>query len=99
MNGGVDKPNFIQTVIRDERPGKTIFRFDLEALEHLGFNDIQRSFLLVHEWLWQYCDSVRSIRDINHFLHSWELDRISSSELPGLLRDLGLNIQSDGESR
>jgi len=81
-----------QAVIREKRENSTIYNYDPETIKQLENVEHQLSFLLLHEWLWNYTDDVRVIRDVNRFLHSSEIKTLSSFELRKRLKILGLNL-------
>jgi hypothetical protein len=61
-----------QVVVREPRPPLTIYNYDKALLEKLKVSKMQYSFMLVHEWLWDYLDNAPAIRDTNGYLHSEE---------------------------
>jgi hypothetical protein len=82
----------IQAVIRETRPGMVIFNYDSNLIDRLNDNTNQMSFLVVHEWLWNFATNAGSIREVNRFLHSNMADSVSSSQLQLVFERSGLQI-------
>jgi hypothetical protein len=82
-----------QVVIRNysEASGRVIFKYDPEALELIRNNKLQLSFLLVHEWLWDFTKDITVNRKINYFLHSTQLDDLSAEEIQSKFKQYGLS--------
>ncbi len=60
---------------------KIIFEFDLEIFESLLHHDqFQLSFLIIHEWLWNFAPSIENNRKMNMFLHSEAFDKMTALE-------------------
>lgn len=79
QNCRVDKAGLptgiLQTVIRQQngKGGQVRYQIDSEMLSELRSEPTQFSFLMVHEWLWDFFDDASKIREVNRFLHSdWE---------------------------
>jgi hypothetical protein len=52
-------------------PGPIVFEYDIELLSDLEKTDpLQLSFLMVHEWLWNYTKSPSENRQLDYYLHS-----------------------------
>jgi hypothetical protein len=67
--------NIHQAVIRNTEPqrGRTLFNYDANLLENLyRQSPLQASYLLVHEWLWDFVSDAPSNRELNRYLHSQE---------------------------
>ncbi|MGE0171690.1 MAG: hypothetical protein AB7T49_02855 [Oligoflexales bacterium] len=56
---------------------------------------LQFSFLMVHEWLRDLTDDPATIRAVNMFLHSAQLEGTNGHDFREVLHDLGLRIGSD----
>ncbi len=55
-------------------------------------NPLQVSFLIVHEWLWQYSDSVDRNRRVNYWLHSKVFQSNSRAESLKYLEGVGFVV-------
>lgn len=79
-----------QAVIRTRYTGdpSVIFYTNDHALEDL--DSMQLSFVLVHEWLWNFTDRAVINRQANYFLHSAEFDAISADEAKAYLQKIGI---------
>lgn len=70
---------------------KTNFEYDRFILAEVErTNPTQLSFVLVHEWLWNYNSNVRSNRIINYLLHSEQFEKQTSAQVTQELTNLGL---------
>ena len=92
----------VQAVIRQDPSAlglpkdKVLYRYVPEVIKNLiHTNPLQLSFLLVHEWLWDFSDNVERNRRINYLLHSKNLELWSRSEWISTLQNLGLNVKFD----
>lgn len=56
---------------------------------------LQRSFLLTHEWLWNFTNDPVAVRNANRFLHSQDFLRLSSLQVSQRLLEFGIDL-SDG---
>ncbi|MDD0853996.1 hypothetical protein HBN50_12865 [Halobacteriovorax sp. GB3] len=81
--------SLIQAVVRFTTKRK-IFFYNQEVFEMM--EDEQLSWILVHEWLWDYLHSSSDIRDVNHFLHSLSFEDSSEEEIMSYLNQLGFSI-------
>jgi hypothetical protein len=52
-------------------------------------NPLQLSYLLVHEWLWDFSSNVERNRRFNRLLHSPRFEMMPKEELTDLLRGMG----------
>jgi hypothetical protein len=88
-------PEMIQSVIRTSRPDATVFQYDYEIIENLQRNaPLQFSFLMVHEWLWDFTDDVNVIRDINRLIHSNQFEGFTTQQQAILaFENLGLSLR------
>ena len=64
----------VQAVIR-LKTHRTIYFFNRNIMDNLKKSKSQLSWMLVHEWLWDYIDNANDLRDLNHYLHSRLLER------------------------
>ncbi len=63
-------PHAIQAVIR-QKPGEAIvYNYSDQLLKTLKERPLQYSFLLVHEWLWDYVQDIRLLRIVNWLIHA-----------------------------
>ena len=90
----------VQAVIRQDPSAlglpknKVLYRYVPEVIKNLiKTNPLQLSFLLVHEWLWDFSDNVERNRRINYLLHSKNLELWSREEWISALQNLGLNFK------
>ncbi|MNJ94892.1 hypothetical protein D3C87_125960 [compost metagenome] len=75
------QPDLHQTVVRSYGRQSVEYRFQKNILENLRFESpLQFSFFIVHEWLWDFTQDVRSLRRLNWILHSKEFDSLSEQE-------------------
>jgi hypothetical protein len=74
--------------ISTEIKKQIIFEYNAKALEDLS--GTQKSFLYVHEWLWDISDDVELNRKINYFFHSELLDQMSTLQVTQQLQKFGL---------
>lgn len=85
--------NLIQTVIRTKRPDLVVYEYDPKIVEELKkWRSIQLSFLLVHEWLWDYTQDVAILRDVNRYLHSKTAEERDEGGFRADLTRLGLDL-------
>lgn len=69
---------------------RTTIVYDPKVLRPLP--PLQRSFLFVHEWLWELSSNVDRNRKINFFLHSTLFEKMSAKSARRELRRLGLRM-------
>lgn len=81
-----------QAVVRKKANEKIIFEYDPELYSALEASPLQLSFLLVHEWLWDISDNVKTNRKINYFIHSTLLNQMSAEEVILQLKEFGVKI-------
>lgn len=85
------QPQIIQAVIREKRQKITVFHYDRNILETLKNSyPLQYSFLLAHEWLWQFTNKPQIIRETNRFLHSKKAGQFQGDKLDEYLSHIGL---------
>ncbi|MEZ4742665.1 MAG: RCC1 domain-containing protein [Bdellovibrionota bacterium] len=89
-----NKINIIQSVIRTEYDsGFVSYFYDINHFSELK-NDaatpLQFSFLIIHEWLWDFFPSnkVNQLRELNYLLHSPQLDELSTADLTVIFSNL-----------
>ncbi|MGI4991616.1 hypothetical protein ACRXCV_03255 [Halobacteriovorax sp. GFR7] len=81
--------SLVQAVVRFKTARK-IFFFNKEVFSNIS--EEQLSWILVHEWLWDYLKSSSDIRDVNHFLHSYEFIDANESEMMSFLNKFDFNV-------
>lgn len=81
----------IQVVIRQEKPQKIIYEYDVDAYASLKNRPLQFSFLMVHEWLWDVFEDPKLIRKMNRMLHSKKLESMSVPEFADYLK-INMNL-------
>ena len=93
------KPKKFQTVIRQSSRvsgfpvWKVQYHFDQSMILKLQQQDaIQLSFLLVHEFLWNFTTHVQANRAVTRYLHSQRVDKHTHEERLETLKSLGLMI-------
>ncbi len=86
-----------QAFVRSEYPdpnsqNKTIiFAFNPIILSQMAEgHPIQLSFLLVHEWLWNFTSSFEQNRRVDFILHSVAFDKLSPAEAASLMLKNGI---------
>lgn len=94
-----DQIKVVQAVIRASdlssgRPlGKFLMHYVPDVTEKLqSTNPIQLSFLIVHEWLWNFGDLPERNRRINYWLHSSRLENWSHEEWVKNLNGIGFKF-------
>jgi len=68
---------------------RLIYRYDQTRLRGLRL-PLQHSFLMVHEWLWDWTQDIEVNRRVNAFLHSTEIDYMTPRQIARRLKALGL---------
>lgn len=86
MNGTIAVSQAIVRTV--SQTGVINFEYDPEIITHLS--KLQLSFLLVHEWLWNFSDSVTDNRKINYFLHSNLFEQVTEAQAKTMLTQFGL---------
>lgn len=70
---------------------KTLYNYNENIVQELETQDpVQLSYLILHEFLWNYSSSVVSNRILNRFLHSKEARQISAEDIKQRLINLGI---------
>lgn len=90
-----DELDVIQAVVRETRPGKVVFNYDPNVTALLRQVPNQLSFLVVHEWLWNFAPNAGVVREINRLLHSDQLEGLSSPALQLIFEEYGLQILNE----
>ncbi len=68
-----------------------IFEYDADLLLKLEKSDaVQISFLMIHEWLWNFSADINQIRKANYILHSTLLSTLSPAGTALELNKIGL---------
>jgi hypothetical protein len=85
-----------QVVVRQDRQNIRgfIYNYDRSKLDTIKGLPWQESYLVVHEWLWNFVDHASSVREINAFLHSQEAAKMDSYSLRYSLANLGFKWSS-----
>lgn len=58
---------------------KIHFLYDADVIALLN-NNVQRSFLYVHEWLWNFTKTANQNRKLNYFIHSTAFESATAEE-------------------
>ncbi|MGZ3770587.1 MAG: hypothetical protein ACXVCP_13450 [Bdellovibrio sp.] len=97
---GESKLKIVQAVIRlrerfSENTPKTYYSYVPQIIGSVEKSDaLQISFLIFHEWLWDYSKNVERNRRINRSFHSNSFHRLSSQEIKDELESLGFVLPS-----
>ncbi len=94
FSGTDSKPKIFQAVIREARTNSVQYNYDPSLLGQLFHRPLQQSFLYVHEWLWDFANDARVIRDANRYFHSVRFLNASRPAVISALRNFGINIDS-----
>lgn len=93
--------SIVQAVVRQNpeftgaRPGKILYKFVPGFMQDLVVTaPVQASFLLVHEWLWDFSDNVDRNRRLNRFLHSRWAETLPPEEFRKVLAEIGIPIDT-----
>jgi hypothetical protein len=95
LSGSVD---VIQAVIRKKNdaesgsPKTIIFNYDPQALKLIDNSPLQKSYLYVHEWLWNIAKDSNQIRQINSLLHSDQFTSMTQQEVTIYFRRVGIQL-------
>lgn len=85
----------IQAVIRQEvttDPSFPQYQFLVAQGVFKRLDPLQRSFLYLHEWLWEFSSDVVQNRKLNYFLHSELMDQLSTEEIIETLHIYGVQL-------
>jgi hypothetical protein len=88
--GNSKTPVLVQTVIREPRGNQIIYNYDPNAVKTLSLKPMQLSFLLFHEWLWQYTSDVSVLRDANLVFHAKDWSIETMDKQMQVLKKMGL---------
>jgi hypothetical protein len=55
---------------------------------------LQYSFMIVHEWLWDFSKDINSIRTLNALIHSHDLDQMTAEDFMQKFVGLGFRLHS-----
>ena len=93
--GSDKKLELLQIVFHSERAdGIHLYRFDGMHLERIKQDARQFSFMIIHEWLWQFAREAYVVRDANLFLQTTELLATDNTNFRLALTNMGLNLAS-----
>jgi hypothetical protein len=67
---------------------KILYISNSEMVEELRKNGDELSWLIVHEWLWYYVESIENLRLVNTYLHSYEFFNADSDTV--IMEELNL---------
>jgi hypothetical protein len=97
--GEGDGQKLRQAVIRTRKTtsssvaGQRIFKFVPSVIRDLeSTSPVQLSFLLVHEWLWDYSHGVENNRRVAAFLHSSAFEKVTPEEATKQLLSMGFPV-------
>jgi hypothetical protein len=80
--GAGSVPDLHQTVVRRYSAQAVEYLYQQDILENLRLQDpLQFSFFIVHEWLWDFTENVRDLRQLNWILHSEDLATLKPEAL------------------
>jgi len=79
-------------VVRRSRPQQTVFYYHEFVFNKLVAkeNPEQISWLLVHEWLWQFLDDAIDLRETNEYIHSFDFVEDQKLVVAKVFRRLGV---------
>lgn len=87
------KPNIIQSIIRITKPSLKIFSYDAKLVNNLkSISQMQFSFLILHEWLWNFTDNADTNRRINFLMHTKKFDSMKAHEFVSFIDSLGATL-------
>jgi len=76
------RPSLHQAVVRSYLSPLVVYHFDPEVISILqSERPLQFSFLMVHEWLWDFTENVSALRKLNWLLHSSQLNEFDPKDL------------------
>lgn len=100
IKNGESHIKIVQAIIRlkerfSQTAPKIYYAYVPEIIEKVKISDpIQISFLIFHEWLWDFSKNVERNRRINRLFHSASFHKLSSSEIKAQLESLGFILPS-----
>lgn len=75
-------PLISQVVYRKEEKDDTIHYHFVQAItDSLGRTPLQFSFLMVHEWLWDYLNTIDDVRILDRFFHSSKIESMTPEDV------------------
>lgn len=100
-DAGIKVPNITQMVRRREistaATRKVFYYYDHAEFEKLKRElPLQASYLIVHEWLWDFTNSPWVNRTINRLIHSKQAEGMSRSAFEHHLKSLGVEVSATG---
>lgn len=85
-----------QVIVREHFKGdnkmNSQVRFLLDSEIFNQMDSLQQSFLLVHEWLWEFTQDYARNWRINYLLHSSAFDTISKEDFKIKAKEIGVNF-------
>ncbi len=87
--------SYFRAIIRIEKKSRRsiVYHYNPYFLKSKVMDSpLQLSFIMIHEWLWDYTQDSNVNRSVNNFLHSKEIEKMSSGEIRQRLIDLGLKF-------
>jgi Leucine-rich repeat (LRR) protein len=90
-----DEINVIQSVIRQRKEDVVIYDYDPDNTKELRENaPLQLSYLLLHEFLWDFTDDVSVVRRANRFIHSNNMEKLTADQLQLSLENIWINLKT-----
>lgn len=83
-----------QAVLRTETPKGIVYEYDTSILDALSKDEVQLSYILIHEWLRNYFSSAEKIRRANWVFHHEGFLTSSSHTMYFTLCRLGFNCNN-----
>lgn len=88
-------PKLYQAIIRQKLNSLLQFSYDKKLVQSLT-SDLQFSYLMLHEFLWSHTADVETIRFINRFVHSGQIDSITAEDFGTLMANAGVRHFGNG---
>jgi hypothetical protein len=79
-------------------PSHIVFAYDKYVVGKLSQIPVQLSFLLVHEWLWDFSHEVVTNRMLNRLFHSKDFETMSRDQLLNYFRQVSFTLPNDAIS-
>ncbi len=94
-------PNLIQAVRRryfvDDTTPKLFYEYDAALLSELkSLNPLQYSYLIFHEFLWDFAPNGYANRWINRLFHSRKIEEMTAIEVKDYIRSHGITSDAGG---
>jgi hypothetical protein len=91
------KPDLRQTIVRDPRSRSNIYKYDERLLLEVDNEDrrLQHSFLITHEWLWQFAPNASVLRDANSLIQSAAFREYTGAQMYDALERVGLQLDDE----